>query len=637
MARRLAAIMFTDIAGYTALTQADEAAALRLPQEHEKLARPLLEAHRGRKVKSMGDGLLIEFQNALDAVECAVELQRRVHERNAREGVDPFNIRVGIHLGDIQRQGTDILGDAVNIASRVGPLAEPGGVCLSAQVFDQVHNKVAFQLEKLGPKNLKGVREPIDIYRVVLPWVVAGVAVEGPSPPRLAVLPLSNISPDPTDEYFADGLTEELITVLSQIEGLRVIARTSINQYKSTTKSVAQIGAELGVSSVLEGSVRKVGDQIRIAVQLIAVGSQEHVWANSYDRTLDNVFAIQTDVAKRVAKVLKVKLRKTEETRLEKRPTVRSESYLAYLRGRALLSDRSEQILRAAKKEFELAASLDTRNAAAYSGLADVTHILGEVYQGSSWVDWDRDCRALVARALELDPDLADAHNSLAALLGHAYDYAAAEKEFHLALSLNPSYALAHHWYALILEDQARTNEALRQLALAEESDPHSSVVLSNQALILIWHRRLDEARIPIERLGGLDRTGTRNHWLFARYYGAQSDFRRALQEIDLANEREPGEWWPTYIWIYARSGETDKARKLLQEMVGKPAKVAPPGDLAWSHAALGDLDECFHLLETALENHQFYPRVWRTDPALEPVRKDPRFVQLLKRINLAD
>ena len=261
--------MFTDLAGFTPLAQADEAGALRLLKEQEKMIRPILETHRGRKVKSMGDGLLIEFLNALDTVECGVDLQRQAHERNAREGAQPLQLRVGIHLGDVQQRGTDIFGDAVNIASRIEPLAEPGGVCLSDPVYVQVRNKVPYQLEKLGPKSLKGVREPIDVYRIVLPWAKEEAPAPGPSPPRLAVLPLVNISPDPRDDYFAAPLTEELITVLSQIRGLRVISRTSVNQNKGTTKPLALIGSELGADSVLEGSVRKAGDRLRIAVQLI--------------------------------------------------------------------------------------------------------------------------------------------------------------------------------------------------------------------------------------------------------------------------------------------------------------------------------------------------------------------------------
>jgi len=237
--RRLAAIVFTDIEGYTALSQRDEPAALRLVQEQDRLGQALVQIHHGRKVKSTGDGLMLEFPDALDAVACAVDLQRHVHERNARVGGAPLRVRVGIHVGDVQGVGKDILGDAVNIAARIEPVAEPGGICISGAVREQVWNKTSEKLEKLPPRALKGVQLPVDLYRVVLPWVVGE-----PTPPTvvrtgLAVLPFGNISPDPKDEYIADGLTEELITALSHIQGLRVIARTSVMQYKAASKPVS--------------------------------------------------------------------------------------------------------------------------------------------------------------------------------------------------------------------------------------------------------------------------------------------------------------------------------------------------------------------------------------------------------------
>ena len=636
MTRRLAAIMYTDIAGFTPLTQQDEKAALRLLQEQESLVRPVLEAHQGRKVKSMGDGLLIEFPNALDAVECGVDLQRHIHERNALPGSPPLRLRVGIHLGDVQEVGVDIFGDAVNIASRIEPLADPGGVCLSEPVFVQVRNKVPYQLVKLGPRALKGVREPMEIYEVVLPWIGREVVTGGPAPARLAVLPLANISPDPKDEYFADGLTEELINVLSQLHDLRVIARTSVLPYKAAPKPISQMGAELGVSSILEGSVRKVGDQLRITVQLIDVSSQEHRWSEAYDRKLDDVFAIQTDVAKRVAKALKVRLRKGEEARLEQRPKVRPESYLAYLRGRALLSNRSKENSDAAKKEFELAASLDPKNASAYAGLADVTHILGEVFAQAPWPTWDREGKVLALRALELDPDLADAHTALGGFLWHEFDFVGAENEFKVAISLNPSYSFAHYLFSNLLEDQDRVEEALNELELAEESDPNSQVILSRHALVLIWLRRFDEAKNILEKLGRLGPTDPFNRWVSSLYYVARSDLPSALHEIDRANEIEPGVWWDDYVYLFALSGEKDKAKKLLEEHERKTASASPPAVLARCHAILGDRDECFRLLETALERHEFHPRMWRREPTLQSVVSDPRFAHLLKRMNLS-
>ncbi|HYA54775.1 MAG TPA: adenylate/guanylate cyclase domain-containing protein, partial [Thermoplasmata archaeon] len=330
--RRLSAIMFTDMVESTQLAQRDERAALALIEEQEKLARPVLTSHHGRWVKSTGDGFLAEFGSALDAVECAVELQDRVRERNRSPGAVPLRIRVGVHLGDVQRRSGDIFGDAVNVAARVESAAEPGGVCISGPVHELVRNKVPNPLERLGAQTLKGVTEPVQLYRVVLSPTEPSVSPRTDSVPRLAVLPLANISPDPRDEYFADGLTEELISVLSKIPGLRVIARTSVTPYKSSSKSAAQIGTELGVGSILEGSVRKAGDRLRISLQLIDASSQEHVWTESYDRQMSDVFAIQSEVAESTAKAIRVELSDRAREFLGRAPTTNLRAYDLFLR-----------------------------------------------------------------------------------------------------------------------------------------------------------------------------------------------------------------------------------------------------------------------------------------------------------------
>jgi adenylate cyclase len=467
--------MFTDLAGFTALTQTDEARALQVLQEQQEMVRPALEAHRGRQVKSIGDGLLIEFPNALDAVRCAVDLQQQVRTRNAREGATPLRLRIGIHLGDVQEEGADILGDAVNIASRIEPLAEPGGVCLSFPVYDQVHNKVTCKFERLGPRNLKGVRDAVEVYRVVFPWSSPRTAFGGPLLPRIAVLPLVNISPDPNDEYFADGLTEELISVLSQIKGLRVISHTSVNQYKGTTKPLAQIGSELGADTVLEGSVRKAGDQLRIAVQLIDARTDEHRWAQTYDRKFEDVFAIQSEVAERTAGALKVELLKSERDAIQERPTSSLTAYEFYLRGIQTLhlvgSRPYKEYVLGATRCFEAAIREDPQFAAAHACLATELVYLG----GSGLPAREAFARArgLATKALELNPNSSDAHTAWGMVLFQAdLDWARAEAEFQQAIALNPSNSSAHRSYGFLLWTLQRFAEAKKQALAAIELDP---------------------------------------------------------------------------------------------------------------------------------------------------------------------
>ncbi len=499
-----------------------------------------------------------------------------------------------------------------------------------------MRNKIPNALEKLPPKDLKNLRFPIDVYRVALPWLTPEPESPTSGPVRLAVLPFVNMSPDPKDEYFADGLTEELITILSQLHEIRVIARTSVFPYKATSKSVSQIGTELGVTSILEGSVRKANDQIRITVQLIDVGTQEHAWANTYDRQLKDVFAVQTEVAKRIAKVLKIKMKKVEEIRLEKRPVVRPDSYLAYLKGRSLLlSSWAEENFRAAKSQFELAISIDPTNARAYSGLADASTYLMVVDHAASR-EWDRQRRAYTARALELDPELGEAHCSLAAVVWDDFDYVRAEKEVQLALSIIPGHAYVHHIYSAILQDEGRAEEALRECALADESDPHSLINALQHTLLLLMLRRLDEAKIKIERLKDLSGSDQFYHWTLAWYHLCTSDIPQALLEAarteEVASENNLG--WVALL--YAAAGEKDRAKKILESPAGKAGKIGSPEQLAMVHALLGDFDECFRLLEKAVAEHRVALQFWRLEPQLEPARRDPRFAQVLKKMNLA-
>jgi len=483
--------MFTDMVGSTALAQTNETEALRLRDEQEDLLRPLFAAHQGRAIKSIGDGFLVDFDSALHAIQCAIHIQERIHERNGRLGAVPLYLRIGIHLGDVEVRGTDIFGDSVNVASRIEPLAEPGGICVTEPVFGQVRNKVPHRLEKLAPQSLKGIRYPVDIYRVVLPWKVGRESSPDIETTGLAVLPFTNISPDPNDAYFADGLTEELITVLSQFGGLRVIARTSVMPYRASAKGVAQIGAELRVSSILEGSVRKAGNRLRVTAQLIDVRSEGHVWAKAYDRELDDIFAVQSELARAVAEVLKVELRPSEETRLKTRPVVRPDSYLAYLRGQSHVNEAAwradEDTLRDAQKEFERAISLDPSNASAYSGLATVIHLLGSGWEGAPRSDWVDGARRAVARAIELDPGLAQAHVSLGLIRTGDYEYTSAEEEFKVGLAANPSDSFAHLWYANLLMDRGRPEEALLQFRLAEGADPYSRDALFGLVQLLNW------------------------------------------------------------------------------------------------------------------------------------------------------
>ncbi len=428
--------MFTDMVGYTALTQTDEPQALSLLETQRNLMQPVLSKHGGRKVKTMGDGSLIEFGSALQATESAVEIQKVLHEYNEARLVK-LSVRIGIHVGDVVHTDGDIFGDAVNIASRIEPLAGPGGICISEQVYDQVRNKIPYKLTKLQPKELKNVAFQIDTYKVELPWEGGGMNPGAEHDThRLAVLPLTNMSSDSEDEYFADGMTEELIAAVSKIRELNVISRTSVMEYKGKGRRIAEVGDELNVGTVLEGSVRRAGNRLRITVQLIDVADDRHLWSEKYDRELDDVFKVQDDIAGKIAEALRVTFKALPET-IHKQ-TENIEAYTLYLKGRFFWNKRRKDGILEAIKLFQAATRIDPAYARAYSGLADAYNI-ALIYGFMDDTEARPKGRDATMRALELDDTLPEAHASPGLMLFDDLRYQEAQQELRKAMELNPS------------------------------------------------------------------------------------------------------------------------------------------------------------------------------------------------------
>jgi adenylate cyclase len=477
--RRLAAMMQTDIVGYTAMTQRDETVALALLSEHNSVLRAIFPRFRGTEIKALGDGFLVEFSSALDAVNCACEIQTKLSERNkSNPDLTPIRIRIGLHVGDIVHRDNDVLGDGVNITSRIEPLAEPGGIALSQQVHSQVWNKVDLPTVSLGPQKLKNVHVPIEVYRLVLagsPGDTVSRRWRGASADRerrIAVLPFANISPDPQDAYLADGITEELIFTLSKISELKVIAKTSVMRYREAEESVTEIGRELGVNTIIEGSVRKAGKQIRTTVQLIDVDTQEHLWSEAYDAELDDLFAMQRETAEQVLEALRLRLLPAEREEIAKVPTKNRDAHTHYLRGRYAWSQWNEAALLNAIDYFQQAIALDPKFALAYAGIADTYSLMAYLEYlppGEAYPKAEEAAR----RALALDDSLAEAHSSLAMIkVVFCEDLEGAEQDLLKAIDLNPNCAAAHQWYALVLSTTGRSEEAIRERELAEELDP---------------------------------------------------------------------------------------------------------------------------------------------------------------------
>jgi len=631
--------MFTDLAGFTQATQANEPGALQLLQEQEKLVQPIVQSHHGRKVKSMGDGLLIEFPNALDAVECAVELQRSVHNFNSEAPNQPLRLRVGIHLGDVEPLGADILGDAVNIASRVEPLADPGGVCLSEPVYVQVHNKVPFPIEPLGPRKLRGVQEPIGIFRIVLPWSSDAFGRTEVEPPRLAVLPLVSISPDSGDEYFADGLTEELISVLSQIRGLRVIARTSVSRYKGATKTIGQIGSELGVNSLLEGSVRKAGDQVRISVQLIDAHTEEQRWARTYDRKLENIFAIQAEVAQHTAGALQLELLSSDREAIQERGTSSLAAYELYLRGireyHRYQSSGDAETDRRAVELFEAAIRADPGFSAAYSYLANHLLQVSEITRPGK--NTFPRARELITKALELNPKSSDAHTARGNLALQAdLDWVVAEAEFQQAISLNPSSSLAHFWYGQLLGTVQRYGEAERRYRTAIELDPLWLEPRHYLARLLESVGDLEGAISLCEGLEESLRDSVPIRFALAWAYalaGREEDARRTLAALEGTVDPVSRS---VRALVLAYLGQPQEAQALIADReAGRITVCLPLPGPAVYYSLWGEKEKALGLLEQDWREGDrgfwsSYQSQW-----FDPIRSDPRFLEILRAMKL--
>lgn len=455
-------------------------------------------------------------------------------------------------------------------------------------------------------------------------------------------MPLRNISSDPNDEYFADGLTEELITVLSQVKGLRVIARTSVSRYKGTDRGVKEIGSELRVGSVLEGSVRKTANKVRVTAQLIDVASEEHIWADKYDRDLDDVFLIQSDIAKHVSEELRIKLHPEEEKQIDKRETQSVIAHVAYLKGRTLLHDRTEKGIRDAQEQFELAIKHDPHYARAYTGLADV-HLIFEDLLMAPPSESRGKAGAFVKKALELDPDLPEAHVSLASILDEEYRFADAEKEYKQAIALTPSYAQAHHWYCILLRKLGRADEALQEISLAEELDPLSPSISQNAFMVNLYLENWNDVETRAERIRETEMDNPYALVALIVYHLCKAEYEQALECCARLKQLSPN--FPvfspedTVAYIYAVTGRRSEAIEILNILENKAKGGGPVlwSDVAFVYLGLNDLDGCFNCLGRSLEDHERtgYLSAIRYLPMWSKAKSDPRFNNLLRRFGL--
>ncbi|HEX7005838.1 MAG TPA: tetratricopeptide repeat protein [Alphaproteobacteria bacterium] len=525
--RKLAAILAADVVGYSRLMSLDEEGTLRRLKSYlGELVEPPIAAHRGRIVKRTGDGLLVDFASPVEAVRCAVAIQTGVAGRNdaAADG-NRIEFRIGINLGDVIIEGDDIYGDGVNLAARLEAIADPGAIFVSRAVRDFVRDKLDYHLEDLGERQVKNIAKPVRVFRVggvgrATSATAITAAATMPDKPSIAVLPFANMSGDAEQEYFSDGITEDLITDLSKISGLFVVARNSSFAYKNKPTKVQDIGRDLGVRYVLEGSIRKAGNRVRITGQLIDAETGGHLWADRFDRELTDIFETQDEVVHKIVDALAVKLTRSEERRISRRGTDNVEAYESWLRAREQLGRGTRESVAEARRLHRRAIEIDPKFAAPHAGLALVAGI--EYVNG--WADplqAFEEAERWARRALELDSQEPVAHMGLGNILLWQRQHDRALASFRRMIELEPSFAQGHGATGMALTYAGRGEEAIGELETAMRLDPHyPSMVLHFLAQALFSVGRYEEAAEKLcERIARTPTTDS-SRMLLASCYG---------------------------------------------------------------------------------------------------------------------
>ena len=573
--RRLAAIMAAEVVGFSRLMEANEEATVAALSRHRAdVVEPAVARHDGRIFKLTGDGFLALFASAVEAAEAALDIQQGLAGQAAPED-RAIRLRIGINLGDVLVQGDDFYGDDVNLAARLVAHAPPGGIACSAGIRLQIGSKLQVGFEDLGEKTLRNIARPLHIF-LITPASRSGAAPT-PRQPRertsLAVLPFTNMSGDPQQEYFSDGITEDLITDLSNVSGLFVLGRNTVFRHKGRPANMEEIAGELGVAYLLHGSVRKAAARLRISAQLTEGASGGQVWAERYDRDLTDIFALQDEITKAIVAQLKVRLLPREKKAIELAPTRNVEAYTHVLRGRDYFQRGSRTYYNLAKRMFAQAIALDPAYAGAYAGLADCDAFL--------FMDYSEDTAEAVlansGKALALEPERADAHASRGLALSIVHRYADSEAEFAAALAIDPNLFELHYFCGRSCYAQGKLEETARHWERAAEVKPedYQTLILLNQVYASLG-READAARCAARGVERAERAFARNPenprpaYFMATALAKLKETKRAEQWAKTALAIAPDDYLTLYnlACYYSVGGKPDEAFALLAKLM---------------------------------------------------------------------
>jgi len=685
-------VLFIDIVGYSKLLINEQS------EQHETLKGIVRGAEQFKKAEAegkllrlpTGDGGALVFRNSPEApVLCALEISKAL--KSHRE----LRVRMGIHSGPVNEisdlnEQANIAGAGINIAQRVMDCGDAGHILLSKRVSDDLEQYPRWRpcLHELGecevkhgqkisivnlyddevgnpkrPEKLKktserqmamatvGRRSRI-VQRKNLVIAVAALAIasaivllyftqrgsHGAIAPQksIAVLPFENLSADPGNAYFAEGIQDEILTRLSKIADLKVISRTSTQHYKSTPENLPEIAKQLGVANVLEGSVQKSGDAVRVTVQLIRALTDSHLWAESYDRKLIDTFGVESDVAQKIASSLEAKLTGSEQRAIAGRPTENSEAYQLYLKGRFFWNKRTGQDLKVALDYFQKAVAADPNYAAAYAAEGD-TCMLIPLFSAGTPKEYFPKAEAATRHAIELDETTAEGHAALANLVFLEMNFTESEKEFRRAIELNPNYATAHHWFGnSLLASLGRFDEAIAEGKRSIELDPLSLINNADLGSTLMVARRYDEAIAQLQRTLALDANFYYAHWNLGEVLYYKGDLAGCIRECEKARSlEEDPEALGLLAQAYIKTGRKADGLKILAELNETARRsYVRPELFAMIYAALGDKLKAIRLLEDEYQNRDGFDLTGiKVDPRLDPLRDEPRFQQLLAKV----
>lgn len=649
--RQLAAIMFTDIVGYSALMSKDESAAMYALSKNREIQKGALDQFHGKFIKEIGDGTLSIFQSSWDAVRCAAFIQSKTQNESE------FSLRIGIHIGDVVIADEDVFGDGVNIASRIQALSEPGGIFISERVFEDTKNKPGMKAECIGAKSLKNIDQPVTIFSITKECFYpssqlsmdpdefrSGKKETGTAPgsptqaTSVAVMPFNDLSPQRDQEYFCDGMAEEIINTLTQMEELRIAARTSAFSFKGKNLDIRDIGRKLNVDKVVEGSVRKSGTRLRITVQLINVEDGYHIWSSQFDREMQDIFFIQEEISLIIADQLKVRLLKSRKEKILKRYTQDHEAYDLYLKGRYHWYRRFEGGFLKGLGFFQQAIEKDPLYALAYIGIADSYASLGffsylapeEAYSKAS---------AAVKKAFEIEPDLAETHASQGLISTfYEWDWKGAENEFMKAIHSNPDYAPAHVWYGMFMTISGRFDKSLAEMKKAQELDPLEPFINSMVGWSHYMARQFDVSADILHKVIQTDPNYSITYWYQVGNYLAMKKVDEAIilaqKLVQLTDEA---------MFALASLAVAYSAAGMKTEMLGmfermnelSKQRYDSPVSRAIYYLGTGDRQRVMDYLEKAYSDRESMMAFLAVIPVFDNVCDDPRYQELLRKMGL--